>query len=325
MPIGMYWAYPNQPVNMGDVNINFSIERDVHKYSYRDDLRFWQGFKFTIQTIEGQEYICTPVENAWSPTAIANFTKTTMNLASGKIHLQRPVNKKAYLHGISYAIYDYHQLVPRFLPPELCPSSGQFYDAYYNDTNETLFSVIVGKLGYPNEDPDFNYIKYLNDGIKYATFDYALPFMNQHRYRDFHTLQMLNYTKNTAPRSNVLYGMLPMDYYHNHFDMTLIGYDINGNVVKNIWDNKKEPNSGVISKHSFEILHEEIVPQIFNDINLLIDDNITDVELVVYRPYFWISLQPNSTYNPLNGTELPMGNQTIFRLPVKVETSILYY
>lgn len=330
MPVGMYWAYPNQPVNLGNVNIDHidpSIQRDVHKYSYRDDLRFWQGFKFTTQTIGGQKYICTPVEYAWTPTAIENFTKTTMNLASGKIHIQRPIEKKAYLHGISFSIYDYHQLVPRFLPSEQCPSPSysQYCDAYYNDTNETLPSVIVGRLSYPSQDPDFAYIMNLIDGTKYATFDYALPFMHQNRNRDVHTLEMINYTRNTAPRSNVLYGMLPMDYYHNHFDMTLIGYDINGNVVKNIWDNKKEPNSSVVSKHSFGMLHEEIVPQIFNDINILIDDNITDVELVVYRPYFWISLQPNSTYNPLSGTALPMANQTIFRLPVKVETSILYY
>ena len=330
MPQGMYWAYPSPPANIqtGDISIQTSIERDTHKYSYRDDLRSWQGFMFTIQKIGNIEYVCIPVEFGINNNIINKFTYQELRLASGNLLLQRPANKKAYLHGISYSVYDYHQIVPRLLPVEQCPNYSQYTDAYYPQINETIYSAIVGIKGYPSQEEDFLYLGNLSNGIKYATYDMASPFrLNPAKYRDAHFISEHNYSNKTAPRSNVMYGMLPMDYYHNHFDISLMGLNNLGQEVKWLWNNKGfvYPNSNVITNHSFGILHEEIIPQIFNEINLLIDDNITNIKVNINRPYLWIPVQINETYDPRTNFLSTHPSQTIFKLPVKVELSILYY
>lgn len=334
MPQGMYWAYPQPPANIqtGDLIINSPIGRDVRKYSYRDDMRTWQGFLFTTKKINGVEYILTPVEFAWSEDIINKYVTRDINLATsdGKLALNRPVGKKAYLHGISYSLYDYHQLVPRYLEPNECPNNQQYHTAYYPQINENLYSVIIAKKAYPSQNDDFLYITNLNlQGNKnYMTYDYGTPFkLNAANFRDMHTLFDLNYSNKTAPRSNVLWGMLPMDWYHNHFDIQIIGVDNNTN-VKYIWHNKGyvDINDSNTTNHSFATLNEEIVPQIFNEINKPIDDDIDQLLLKVKYPYIYVPLKVDEDYLPgISGIALPMGNYTIFKLPVKIELSILYY
>lgn len=338
MPQGMYWAYPTPPasISTGDLIIQTSIERDVHKYSFRNDLRQWQGFLFTkaklpFDTGNGiiyRDYILTPVDFSWTPDVIEAFTKQTMGLASygGRIHLNRPSGKKAYLHGISFSIYDHHQLVPRLLDPLQCPNTIQYEYVFYPFLNKTLYSAIIGVKGYPDENEDFLYSKYLNNKY-YSTYEYGSPFkLNAAMYRDAHFIQEFIHSNRTNPRSNVPYGMLPMDTYHNHFDMSIMGEDNLGQEVKFIWNNKGfvNPNATVNTNHSLTLLHEEMTPQVFNEINLLIDDNITDLRLDVFYPYLWEILQKNENYIPFSDAVTTNGLYTIFKLPVKVDLSIIY-
>lgn len=337
MPQGMYWAYPTPPatIQTGDLIIQTSIERDIHKYSFRNDLRQWQGFLFTkaklpFDTGNGivyRDYILTPVEFSWTPDVIEGFTKQTMGLASfnGYLPLNRPVGKKAYLHGISFSIYDHHQLVPRLLDPLQCPYNIQYEYAFYPALNKTLYSAIIGMKGYPDETEDFLYEKYLDDKA-YSTYDYGSPFKVNATYRDNHYIKEYLYSNRTSPRSNVPYGMLPMDTYHNHFDMSIMGVNDLYEEVKFVWNNKGfvNPNATITTNHSLSLLHEEMTPQVFNEINLLIDDNITKLRLDVFYPYLWVFLQKNRDYIPFVNNTITSGLGTIFKLPVKIDLSIIY-
>jgi len=353
MNVQLHYSAPQPPasISTGDLVLNSDIGKDVRKFSFRDDLETWQGFEFAIkrvqtgnQMIPYYDIITCPVAEMMTQDDLNDFATTKLSVDFkgknvGGIIIDPPANKKAYLHSISYSAYDHHQIVPLILQDEDCPPFPvEFYNSYgeawYARLKKSFYSFGVGKKAYGSEPTDFIYYAKRGkwdakpDAKKYTTYDFPSlikPRTGTNRFK--HYVAEMLYSNKKAPNSPNHFGMLSQDWAFNKFDIQIKAMDATNNLLQYVWDNrgKRLPTDTNNIAHSYSDDYDEFIPSVWNEINKEIDPNTYLLQVNVQRPYFFVPIQLQ--YNKLpfeDGVSVTRGLYTPFRLPIKVDISIIY-
>lgn len=258
-----------------------------------------------------------------------NGTAGTGNGQRKFIPIARPTPEhKAYIHSITYTAYDFNELLPFISVDDI--NSRIVID---------MFATGVHGLRI-NSSPmvDANIWNYVTSEL-ITTAHYPIYRLDTKARQQ--ELQVMNLLGQSAPRSSIRGGMLPGDFFHNNFWLSLKGYkfagtpnfDSPGETYTNIWETPTDNNSYNIENDltagDNSQVSDMILPNISNEMDIEIPEDIEwiavdvggagwrhgafDSDKSVLKPV--AKILPNAANNYI----------TYVQMPVKVQIDIRYW
>ena len=266
---------------------------------------------------------------------------------------------KAYLHGISFAAYDFNEPIPYVDVPALCEA----LTGLANTESEVEWNYESLKVEDAFGDGYHGFIigiydtsKYVFDSRDYITANYPLlvntdTFSNAKGKR-FNELKVMTKLSQGAPRSSVFRGILPSDWMSNNFGIEIGGLtstDFNSedteipDPTNLIYDSRNRLLFADTNNYSQSFGENAVVgldeffPAIYNEIDILIPDNIDWLTIDVRGPgwFHGIDLVDHNIqyyFDPVKGwlfdaSQTPNRGTmpvTLVQMPVKVKLDIRY-
>ncbi len=329
-------------VNIGDIVINQNPANLYSRFLLMDKFSDFSAIPKKIVEISGQSGmydIYIPItynlnKQNWHLFRRRLFLNTENNTAgtgAGErkfIPIVRPTPEhKAYLHSITYAAYDFNEMLPFISVDDI---------ATRIETN--LFAPDVHGLKI-NPTPLSSPIKWLYlKSDKITTAHYPV-YRNLLQARE-DELQVMNVLGQSAPRSSIRGGMLPGDFYHNNFWVHLKGFENNnpnfdnaGDEYINIWETPEDNNSYNINNDlentDTSQVSDMILPNISNEIDIEIPDSVNWIAVDVAGAG-WRHGAFDSDKSALKPIAKVLANAinnyiTYVQMPVKVQIDIRYW
>lgn len=308
------YTYPRKPASLSTGNITVNVPPEVVEKNYDQFLLYdnfvdWKTIPAKIKTVQygtvgnylNLDCIMIPAVPTGLNAAdafeyfkrrlILNNDAAQNGITDGHkrhIPIVRPVGKKAYLHSISWAAYDFNTFRP-FILNEL---SGYTIDGapiqltYPNEFGDLTGMIIC--VAPPVNPLQSWWEKYTN--FTYSTADYAIPMLDADNayLASRHTL-IPNLTGQTGLRSQFINGLLASDLLPSNFKLDVGLHDGTG-MVDDMANLDQVPQATLFSTNlesaennqSRSDIHHVQIPQVINDMDILIPDTynwlITDVE-----------------------------------------------
>lgn len=306
------FTYPRKPASIGDVVVNVppqTIEKDYDQFLLYDNYVNWDTIPVKIKTIEtgtvgnytNVDFIMIPavptslnasdVFEQFKRRLILNQDKAQNGISDGykrHIKINRPVNKDAYLHSISWASYDYNSFRP-FILKEMDEYTKDGVPIQLSYTNE--FGDLTGQVicVAPQVEPLKTWwLKYTK--FPYTTADYPMPVLdgdNPYLYSRYTKYPIVS--NHTALKSQFTSGLLASDILPSNFKLDLGLHDGTG-MTDGMANLEQTPQSVLFStthesgenNQSRSDIHHVQIPQVINEMDILIPEQyeylICDVE-----------------------------------------------
>ena len=330
-------------LSIGDIKVttNDNPLRLHDRFLLMDDLENWRSIPLLIESngVETYDVFMPYTESVnvanwhlFRRRLYLNTKNSEYGPESGKkrfIPVTRPSAKhKALLHAITYAAYDYNEMLYMISVPDI---------ATRLVPNKFMTGVHGIKL---NSTPiELGAVNILPRSRAITTAHYPVYFDEVgRREMEFAVMQSL---QQGAPRSSVRGGMLPGDFYQNNFWCHIRGYEGTPAFANpigsytNIWETPSDNQSyGADVNPSTSGKTDMILPGVTNEIDILIPDDVNWLDVHVGGPgwrhgAFEINTDayPNSpnrdVYKGLGGAGIPYF--TYIQMPVKVQIDIRYW
>lgn len=351
------YSYPSgtpiQPqINVGDLQVTLppsEIVREYEQFLLADDLSKFSPVAIKALSVGVEQY-------RWHLLAVQGLT-TKMDLTPFKrrllanlgqpylsnpsnttdkkmIKLNRPVGKKAYLHAVSYAAYDYNTMIPRLDQATYGDVEALFVDDAFG-TGATQKGIPIGQTmsaSSPESDLINVGASFVGRSTTVTTAHYPLHSTgNTQRQDELKVMEILN---QSAPRSSVRFGMLPTDYFINNFELTIGGFEDAGVIPSKtadftqiIYETAKVGNDsyGGNAYASDVIARDTMIPAYNNEIDTEIPDNLHWLSVDVIGAGWEHCLE--MVCEPTNLMGLPQAQphiKTFVQMPVKVLITVRY-
>lgn len=349
-----YTSPRSKPANINVDNLGVEVIEKVgrlyNRFVLTDDFKNWNPIPLKIIPYEEKDAVVIPlvdinmsnmsnvINSINKRQLLLNHESTDGTSANDRkvIPVVRPTNpdtglpRKAYLNAVSYAAYDYNDLLPIH--------NQDWLRQTFSDTNpitDAFGSGVNGLLVGHNIPGNGNIMLFDNDTTT-ADYPYDMDNMSHHqaplhryRPRQLRTMELLS---QSAPRAAVRHGMLPSDWARNHFDIKIGGSNgasYTGGALTpaiNIWS-----LSGGSYNNGYS---DSIFPAVNNEINIEIDDAINWLSVDV-QGVCWITAIKQASdavglwegsekgiFSTQPGTEGPLF--TLVQMPLKVQIEIRY-
>jgi len=284
-------------VQLGDITVSGDgVNKDFQVFELQDNIENFQTVpkKSIADPNNATKYAyCIPfVENnekfdgaAFERRLYLNNTEIfDQNNVSLKRHvpINRPLKadgityKKAYLHSVTYAAYDYNDMLPYYDESNYgALTLSQLKVPNVFGTNKGLMLAINQNV---NDDIVANYYIPTSNVYTTAHFPYYLRNL-QLREREIRAMEILG---QGALRSSVRWGMLPSDVFKNNFRLKL--GSINSSTPTEtelpntiLWDTKLNNSSSKLNDSNLDTM----LPAYTNEIDILIPDTTNSITVDV--------------------------------------------
>ena len=347
-------------VSIGDVSISQAIKKEYKRFNLCDKMANWNAIPRVKKTINGKDFWIIPLVNGSNLTAvplemnkwnerfkrelevaITDTNGTVTNTAS--LPVSRPSGKKAYIHGLSYAAYDFNEMMIQLTDSVIHQTAlllGRADDPSAEVTLPSLVEPDAFGVGLPGliicaEGT----VERLPRSGQYTTASFPMPnWYNlspsgvlkidaawDRRKNDVETMIALN---QSAPRASIFHGMLPADFAYNNVSISIIGERAGGNV--RLWDSQGRYNA-TDNNQSNTYSHDIIFPAINNDIDVIIPDDISNLRIEVSGTSWAHHIDMpgiDSTYNApgshVKGIHKERWAVTYVTMPLKVQLDLRY-
>lgn len=350
------YNYPSANVNVnvgsgggttiGDINVNLDNAKLYDRFLLMDELESFRAIpRKYVENGVGTYDILIPytlsVElcnwHLFRRRLYLNTKSSTYGVAVGNkkfIPIVRPEGHKAFLHTVSYAAYDFNEMLPALNIPAA---------NIVNRIVENAFGTGVHGLKLNSTPIELAAEDMLPKSKYFTTAHYPVYFDSTGRRGE--EITVMEALGQAGPRSSIRGGMLPGDFLMNNFWMQIKGFTAEtpdftspGSTYANIWESPEENKSyGVdADAESTDVTGKTdmFIPGISNEIDTLIPDDVNwlcvDVAGAGWRHGAFehsYEAEPSSSYKQFHKGLGVMVEPffTYVQMPVKVQIDIRYW
>lgn len=358
MSLHNQYTYPagspiNPQINVGDLQVTMppsEVKRDYEQFLLADDIKKFspiamkplsvgfESYKWHILTAVGLTtgFDLSPFKRRLMANVGKNYFSNVANTTDRKmIKINRPEGKKAYLHAVSYAMYDYNTMIPKVTADTYGDVISMLIDNAFG-TGASQKGLPVGlPMSASSADSEMIDVE-AAFAMRSETITSAhYPIFRRGSTSRQDELRVMEYLNQSAPRSSVRFGMLPTDYFINNFELTIGGFEDptsvparNASFATTIYETAKVGNDsygGNAYADGEQVNRDTMVPAYNNEIDIEIPDNIVWMAADVIGGGWEHCIELSCLNTNVKGEPQAQGHiKTFVQMPVKVLITVRY-